>query len=234
MKQQTLPLLQALAVTKTYPGTAKPVLEAVHIDIYAGEFLSLLGRSGSGKSTLLNILSSLVLPDSGEVRLEGVNICASGERERNRLRRSVFAMVFQQHHLMPYLSALENVLLPFMGGLTPVTAAQRDTARHMLERVGLSGKEQSPPGKLSGGEQQRVAIARALARGARILFADEPTGSLDSATGSSIMELLHELNRDGVTVVMVTHNPEYAAQAHRSVTMADGRIVREERTLTQS
>ncbi len=234
MKQQTSPLLQALAVTKTYPGTAKPVLEAVDIDIYAGEFLSLLGRSGSGKSTLLNILSSLVLPDSGEVRLEGVNICASGERERNRLRRSVFAMVFQQHHLMPYLSALENVLLPFMGGLTPVTAAQRDTARHMLERVGLSGKEQSPPGKLSGGEQQRVAIARALARGARILFADEPTGSLDSATGSSIMELLHELNRDGVTVVMVTHNPEYAAQAHRSVTMADGRIVREERTLTQS
>lgn len=225
-QQQTSPLLQARAVTKTYPGTEKPVLDAVDLDIYPGEFLSLLGRSGSGKSTLLNILSSLVLPDSGEVRLEGVNICASGERERNRLRRNVFAMVFQQHHLMPYLSALENVLLPFMGGFAPVTAAQRGTARRMLERVGLHGKEQSPPGKLSGGEQQRVAIARALTRGARVLFADEPTGSLDFATGSSIMELLHELNRDGVTVVMVTHNPEYAAQAHRSVTMADGRIVR--------
>lgn len=218
-------MLQARAIRKTYPGTEKPVLDSINLHIKAGEFLSLLGRSGSGKSTLLNILSSLVLPDSGEVLLEGVDICACPESERNRLRREVFAMVFQQHHLMPYLSALENVLLPFMGSLTPVTTKQRDAARHMLERVGLSGKEQSPPGKLSGGEQQRVAIARALARGARILFADEPTGSLDSATGSSIMELLHELNRDGVTVVMVTHNPEYARQAQRAVTMADGRIV---------
>lgn len=218
-------MLQARAICKTYPGAERPVLDSIDLHIKSGEFVSLLGRSGSGKSTLLNILSSLVLPDSGTVLLEGVDICSCPESERNRLRREVFAMVFQQHHLMPYLSALENVLLPFMGSLTPVTAKQREAARRMLEQVGLSGKEQSPPGKLSGGEQQRVAIARALARGARILFADEPTGSLDSATGNSIMELLHELNRDGVTVVMVTHNPEYAKQAQRAITMADGRIV---------
>ncbi len=218
-------LLEAKGITKTYAGTNKAVLDKVDLAVHKGEFLSILGRSGSGKSTLLNVLSSLVLPDSGQVLLEGVDICASKEAERNRLRRSVFAMVFQQHHLMPYLSALENVLLPFMGGIVPVSLGERQLARVMLVRVGLKDKENSPPRKLSGGEQQRVAIARALARGGRILFADEPTGSLDSATGASIMELLHELNKGGVTIVMVTHNPEYAAGAHRSVVMEDGRMI---------
>lgn len=219
------PMLRARDLTKRYPGADKPAVDNVSLDIGEGEFLSLLGRSGSGKSTLLNILSSLVLPDSGQIIFEGRDICACGEKERNRLRREAFAVVFQQHHLMPYLSALENVLLPFMGGFAPVTAAQRDAARGMLRRVGLAQKENSPPGKLSGGEQQRMAIARALARGARVLFADEPTGSLDSATGESIMDLLHELNRDGVTIVMVTHNPEYARRTDRTVTMTDGRIL---------
>lgn len=218
-------MLQVRAVTKCYPGAEKPAVDNLDLDISAGEFVSLLGRSGSGKSTLLNILSSLVLPDSGQILFEGNDICACSERERNRLRRDAFAVVFQQHHLMPYLTALENVLLPFMTSFSPVKAAQYQSAREMLDRVGLAGKENSPPGKLSGGEQQRVAIARALARGARVLFADEPTGSLDSTTGASIMQLLHTLNKDGVTIVMVTHNPEYAKQGSRAVTMADGRIL---------
>lgn len=218
-------MLYARAVTKWYPGAEKPAVDNLDLDIHAGEFLSLLGRSGSGKSTLLHILASLVRPDSGQVLFAGRDICAFSEKERNRLRRDMVAMVFQQHHLIPYLTALENVLLPFLGGFCPIRPAQYRSARQLLERVGLAGKEASLPGKLSGGEQQRVAIARALVRGARVLFADEPTGSLDSATGASIMDLLLTLKAGGVTIVMVTHTPEYAAQADRTVTMADGRIV---------
>ena len=218
-------MLQVRNVIKHYPGAEKRAVDNVCLDIAPGEFLSVLGRSGSGKSTLLNMLSSLVLPDSGQILFDGRDICSCGERQRNRLRGETFAMVFQQHHLMPYLCALDNVLLPFMGGFMPVTAAQKAAARDILARVGLAGKEASLPNKLSGGEQQRVAIARALVRGARVLFADEPTGSLDSATGASIMELLRDLNNAGVTIVMVTHNPEYAKLGSRTITMADGRIV---------
>ena len=219
------PILQAYAVTKKYPRAKKTAVDTVDLAIGTGEFLSILGRSGSGKTTLLNILSSLILPDSGQIFFNDKNICDCSEKERNQLRKSEFAVVFQQHHLMPYLSALENVLLPFMSGFTPATAEQCKTAQNMLMRVGLAGKEMSIPGKLSGGEQQRVAIARALAKGSRILFADEPTGNLDSATGASVMQLLHSLNKDGMTIVMVTHNPEYAQQTHRTITMADGRII---------
>jgi len=219
-------MLQVRGITKRYPGADRPAVDDLDLDIRAGEFLSLLGRSGSGKTTLLNMLSSLVLPDSGRILFEDGDICACSEKERNRLRREVFAVVFQQHHLMPYLTALENVLLPFLHGFSPVRAVNYAHARRMLEQVGLAGMENSPPGKLSGGEQQRVAIARALVRGARVLFADEPTGSLDSATGASIMALLRQVNKDGVTIVMVTHNPEYAKQGDRAVIMADGRIMR--------
>lgn len=215
-------MLQAQNITKTYAGAARPVLAGVDLSVAEGEFLAVTGRSGSGKSTLLNVLSSLVLPDAGTVLLDGRDICACPERERNRLRREVFAVVFQQHHLMPYLTVLENVLLPFMNGLAPVNARQRAQARELLARVGIADKENSLPQKLSGGEQQRAAIARALARGARILFADEPTGSLDAATGDSIMALLRDLNARGLTIVMVTHNPDYAGLAGRTVTMRDG------------
>jgi len=134
-------------------------------------------------------------------------------------------VVFQQYHLLPYLTALENVLLPFLDTITPVTAQHLASARGMLERVGLGHKERARPGELSGGEQQRTAIARALVRGARVLFADEPTGNLDFATGTAIMELLHELNREGLTIAMVTHNEEFAHRASRVVRMADGRIL---------
>lgn len=217
-------MLQAIDITKLYKGGSKPAVDRASLEIGQGEFVSILGRSGSGKSTMLNMLSSLVLPDSGQLLYKGEDICAYPEHERNRLRRTEFAVIFQQHHLMPYLTAMENVLLPFMGGLSRVTAKERGLAKEMLGRVGLSGKENSRSGKLSGGEQQRVAIARALSKGAQVLFADEPTGSLDSATGASIMELLQTLNKDGVTVVMVTHNDDYARLANRSITMADGYV----------
>ena len=220
-------MLQALDIHKSFPGSPDPVLvlRGVSLSVAQGEFVAVVGRSGSGKSTLLNVLSSLVEPDSGQVLFEGRDIAAMREDERNGLRRSAFAMIFQAHHLIPYLSVLENVLLPCMTGFQAVTAQMKEQARERIAAVGLSGKENALPLKLSGGEQQRVAIARGLMNGAKVLFADEPTGSLDTATGDAVMALLHDLNAQGLTVVMVTHNPEYAKLAKRTVTMQEGRIV---------
>jgi putative ABC transport system ATP-binding protein len=218
-------MLHAQSITKRYPGAEKAAVENLNLRVRAGEFLSILGRSGSGKSTLLHMLSSLVRPDSGRILFQGRDIRAASEAERNHLRGRDFAVIFQQHHLLPYLSAWENILLPFLSDFRPVKEQYLDEAHTMLQRVGLTHKKNARPGNLSGGEQPRVAIARALVRGARILFADEPTGSLDSVTGTSIIDLLHELNADGLTIVMVTHNPEFARQSSRAVTMSDGRII---------
>lgn len=218
-------MLEARNITKRYPGTDTAVLHDVSLTVEEGAFVAIAGRSGSGKSTLLNVLASLTLPDEGEVLYNGLDITAAPESRRNRLRHRDFAVIFQQHHLMPYLDALENVLLPFMDGIAPVPRPLRDKGREVLARVGLSGRERALPGQLSGGEQQRVAIARALVRDARVLFADEPTGSLDSATGDEVMRLMQDLNGTGLTIVMVTHNADYARLAHRTVHMADGRIL---------
>jgi putative ABC transport system ATP-binding protein len=218
-------MIRANAVVKRYAGMETPAVDHLDLHIEGGEFLSILGRSGSGKSTLIHILSSLIKPDSGTVFFRDLDLCSARERERNRLRGREFAVIFQQHHLLPYLTALENVLLPFLDRFAPVNRQHIACAHAMLERVGLGHKERSRPGELSGGEQQRVAIARALVRGACVLFADEPTGNLDSATGGSIMELLHELNNDGLTIVMVTHNEEFAHTSSRVIRMADGKIL---------
>ncbi len=217
-------MLQAKDIRLSFAGAGgpTPVLKGVNLKVARGEFLAVVGRSGSGKSTLLNVLSTLVRPDSGEIIFEGRNLAAASEAERNNLRSRSFAMIFQAHHLIPYLSVLENVLLPCVSGLAPVSGASRAQALERISAVGLAGKENSLPGALSGGEQQRVAIARGLATGAGILFADEPTGSLDAATGDSIMALLRDLNARGLTIVMVTHNPDYAGLAGRTVTMRDG------------
>jgi putative ABC transport system ATP-binding protein len=212
-------MLEAKDIVKHYAAESGPVpvLSGVSLRVEPGEFLAVVGRSGSGKSTLLNILSTLLRPDSGEVRFHGRDLAKLPEKELARVRRADFAVVFQMHHLLPYFTALENVLLPFMSGLGPVSRASQSFARECLERVGLAGKEDRLPGKLSGGEQQRVAIARALVKRARVLFADEPTGSLDPATGKEIVSLLRDLNRDGLTVLMVTHDAGYAKEAHRVV-----------------
>ena len=218
-------MIRAESLVKRYAGAEKPAVDHLDLHIRSGEFVSIVGRSGSGKSTLLHILSSLVKPDAGTVFFHDLEICAAPEAVRNSLRKTAFAVVFQQYHLLPYLTAMENVLLPFLDSFAPVTREHAASARGMLERVGLAHKEHARPGELSGGEQQRVAIARALARGARVLFADEPTGNLDFATGTSIIDLLRELNRDGVTIIMVTHNDEFANASGRVVRMADGKIV---------
>jgi ABC-type lipoprotein export system ATPase subunit len=219
-------MLQAININKIFKseGTETRVLNNISLDIPRGEFLSIVGRSGSGKTTLLNVLSTLVRPDNGELLYHGENLTSIPEAGLNRLRHADFSVIFQFHHLVPYLTTLENTLLPFMRSLKPASAELVVKARDCLARVGLAGKENRLPGSLSGGEQQRVAIARALVKSSRILFADEPTGSLDKKTGEGIMNLIAELNRDGLTVVMVTHDPQYAELAHRSVTMEDGAL----------
>lgn len=220
-------MLEAIDIVKSYRtgGQSAPVLRGVNLRIEEGEFMAVTGRSGSGKSTMLNVLSTLTEPDSGQVLFQGADLAAMREQERDRLRNSAFAMIFQAHHLMPYLSVLENVLLPGAHGFRGISAQQRQRAVSCLERVGLGHKKNSLPSELSGGEQQRVAIARGLASDPRMLFADEPTGSLDMATGDSIMQLLRELNGEGLTIVMVTHNPDYAALAGRCVQMQEGRVL---------
>lgn len=217
-------MLEAIDIVKSYSagGVSAPVLRGVNLHIEQGEFVAVTGRSGSGKSTLLNVLSTLTEPDSGQVLFEGADLRAMREKQRDHLRNSAFAMIFQAHHLMPYLTVMENVLLPGANTFRGIPEELRRRASACLERVGLEHKKDSLPSSLSGGEQQRVAIARGLAAAPRVLFADEPTGSLDMATGDAIMQLLQELNSEGLTIVMVTHNSDYAALAGRSVHMLEG------------
>ena len=217
-------MLEARNLVKSYASAEgpAPVLRNVSPTLEQGEFLAIVGRSGSGKSTLLNTLSPLLAPDAGQVLYQGRDVTRLPEGELSALRRKDFAVVFQMHHLLPYLTALENVLLPFMSGLAPAPRAARDRARECLDRVGLAGKHHRLPGRLSGGEQQRVAIARALVKQAGILFADEPTGSLDPETGRRIVDLLRDLNSEGLAVVMVTHDLGYASCAHRVLRLENG------------
>ena len=216
-------MLQAIDVSKTFGDT--PVLRGVSVDIADGDFACIVGRSGSGKSTLLNVLSTLLKPDQGQVVYQGKIVSEMSEGQINALRHKDFSIIFQLHHLLPYLTALENVMLPYMNSLKPVSEEVRLKAQSCLDRVGLTGKEERLPGKLSGGEQQRVAIARALVKSPGVMFADEPTGSLDKKNGDGIIELLRDLNGEGVTLVMVTHDMGYARLAGRTVVMEDGLIV---------
>lgn len=220
-------MLSAKNISKKYvtDGKTVSVLKEVSLDLQEGEFASIIGRSGSGKTTLLNVLSTLVRPDDGVLSYEGQDLAGVAEKRLNTLRMADFAVIFQFHHLLPYLTVLENTLLPFMNSIKPVDASIRKRALTCLDRVGLADKAHRLPGNLSGGEQQRVAIARALVKSARILFADEPTGSLDRATGEQIMALLGDLHREGLSIVMVTHEPDYAGLAERIIELEDGKIV---------
>jgi ABC-type lipoprotein export system ATPase subunit len=220
-------MLQAIDITKAFSQDGAPVqaLKGVSLSVAAGEFVSIVGRSGSGKSTFVSVLSTLLKPDSGQLLYNGQDLATADESEIDAIRHRDFAVIFQFHYLLPYLTTLENTLLPFMRGLKPVTRAQKARAHECLARVGLADKALRLPGQLSGGEQQRVAIARALVKDARVLFADEPTGSLDSATGATVMERLSGIRADGLSVVMVTHNEEYARLADRVVRMEDGLMV---------
>jgi len=220
-------MLTAKNITKDFHVNDKvvPVLKGVSITVAQGEFVAIVGRSGSGKTTLLNVLSTLVKPDRGELHYRENDLRALSDARLNTLRQADFSVIFQFHHLLPYLTVLENSLLPFMRSIRPVRKEAVNKARHCLDRVGLSDKADRLPGSLSGGEQQRVAIARALVKSSKVLFADEPTGSLDKGTGEQIMELLSTLHKDGLSVVMVTHEPEYARLTQRTVVIEDGLMV---------
>jgi lipoprotein-releasing system ATP-binding protein len=209
---------------------AVPVLCGVEVAVERGEFVAIVGASGSGKSTLLHVLGLLDAPDEGEVRLDGRRIDGLPDRQRDALRNGTFGFIFQFYHLLPELSALENVLAPLMirYGLAAYLARRRSfraEAAAMLDRVGLGHRASHRPSELSGGEMQRAAIARALVGGPEILLADEPTGNLDAATGQGVLDLLRDLNRErGLTMMMVTHDMNIAQQADRIVRLSEGRI----------
>ncbi len=219
-------MLEAVDIHKSFAqdGGDVPVLKGISMTIGERDYVSIVGRSGSGKSTLLNVLSTLVKPDRGELSYGGADLISVSEKRVNEIRKSDFSVIFQFHHLLPYLSVLENCLLPFMNSFRPVAREREDHALNCLERVGLGDKANRLPGNLSGGEQQRVAIARALVKSSKILFADEPTGSLDKKNGEQIMDLLARLHQEGLAIVMVTHEPRYAERADRTIEIEDGRI----------
>lgn len=207
-----------------------PVLKGLNLEVKRGEFVSIIGASGSGKSTLLHLLGILDVPDQGQIVLEGERIDNLPTRERDALRNSTFGYIFQFYHLLPELSALDNVLMPAyiahsVGGWWKSRSRWRSRAIDLLRRVGLEHRLFHRPRELSGGEMQRAAVARALLMQPRVLLADEPTGNLDAATGAEIIQLLRDLNRhEGVTIVMVTHNMDIVAQTDRVLRMSQGTL----------
>jgi putative ABC transport system ATP-binding protein len=203
---------------------AVTALADMTFNVEAGEFIAVMGQSGSGKSTLLSILGGLNTPTVGKLFVDDADVYALGHDKRADFRRESIGFIFQHFNLIPYLTLAENVMLP-MAPLKVRKKQKRLLAENALRRVGLSGKTGRLPSQISGGEQERVAIARAIVNRPPILLADEPTGNLDSSTGREIMELLTELNRDGATVVMVTHTAEYANYARRTLRVADGALV---------
>jgi putative ABC transport system ATP-binding protein len=207
-------------------GRPVDVLTGVSLEVPAGQFLAIAGPSGSGKSTLLGLIAGLDRPTSGRIVVAGIDVTALGEDELARFRRDTIGYVFQSFHLIPTLTALENVAVPLeLAG----DADAPERARALLEEVGLGARAHHYPAQLSGGEQQRVAVARAIARRPRLLLADEPTGNLDSATGTRLIDLLLELRRDlDSTLVLVTHDPALAAHADRVVTLRDGAVAADE------
>lgn len=226
------PLLRAVNLHKTYRKHAikVPVLCGLDLEVFAGEFLSIVGASGSGKSTLLHLLGTLDQPDEGTIALDGERIDDLPSERRDRLRNQTFGFIFQFYHLLPELTALENVLVPQMiahsvGSWLTRGRALRRWGTELLERVGLGHRLRHKPRELSGGEMQRAAIARALVNRPRVLLADEPTGNLDSGTGADVVRLLRDLNqRDGVTIIMVTHNLDLVAEGDRVVRLVAGRV----------
>ncbi|WP_446219460.1 ABC transporter ATP-binding protein [Micromonospora sp. IBHARD004] len=215
-------VIEARSVTFSFGET--PALRGASIAVDAGEILAIMGPSGSGKSTLLHCLAGILVPDSGEILFDGRRVDAMTETERSSLRRDRFGFVFQFGQLVPELTAAENVALPLLLSGVRRTEALRK-AYGWFERLGLDGMEQRRSGELSGGQAQRVALARGLVAEPEVLFADEPTGALDSLTGEQVMNLLVAAAREqGTTVILVTHEPRVAAYADREVIVRDGRV----------
>ena len=199
-------------------------LDGVTLHIDRGEFVAIVGQSGSGKSTAMNIIGCLDVPTSGTYRLEGIDVSTMDDDQQAEIRNQLLGFIFQQYNLIPKLNVLENVELPLL--YSGQSAAQRrEAALAALARVGLADKAKNLPNQLSGGQQQRVSIARALAGNPSVILADEPTGALDSRTGREVLSFLQELNREGNTIVLITHDNTIAVKAQRIVRLQDGRII---------
>ena len=225
VNERTARFIDVRGLQKTFSGDGAPVyaLRGLDLAVAEGTFLGVMGQSGSGKSTFLSILGGLSHPDAGSISVDGIDLYGlPGERLAD-FRREYLGFVFQSFNLVPYLTALENVMLPLAVKKMP-SSAKRARAVEVLEHVGLADRGGHLPGKLSGGEQERVAIARALVNEPPLILADEPTGALDSETTVEIMDVFAGLHREGITIVMVTHNPEIQRYFDRTIVLRDGRL----------
>jgi putative ABC transport system ATP-binding protein len=223
-------VIRARDIVKQYrdgDGTEVRVLDGLSLDVADGDFVAVVGPSGSGKSTLLHLLGGLDVHYQGDVEVAGVKLSGLKDKELAHFRNQHVGFVFQSFHLIPNLSAVENVLMPSHFG--PANPDARKRAESLLDRVGLLAKKDRSPVRLSGGERQRVAIARALFTGPRVLLCDEPTGNLDAATGAGVISLFQELHREGLTLLAVTHEERMSSAANRVLRLKEGRLVEEPR-----
>ena len=229
MAEQKAPLIQMEGIVKRFyighPNELE-ILHGIDLTVQEGEFLAIVGESGSGKSTMMNIIGALDKPTEGSNILDGVDMTAARDNELSALRCKKIGFVFQTFNLIARVSALKNVELPMLYAGLP--ARQRSArARELLEMVGMSDRAKHEPSELSGGQKQRVAIARALANRPALLLADEPTGALDSATSRTVMDIFHRLHAEGMTIVLITHSQELAAECGRILTLRDGQFIAE-------
>jgi putative ABC transport system ATP-binding protein len=218
-------MIEAKNLTKIFQSGDQKIIALNNISFVVpqGQFLTITGKSGSGKSTLLYQLGLLDIPTSGEVLIDGKDLVPASEKERTHTRLNDLGYIFQDYAILPSLTTLENTILPLlMQGFSSKVATAK--AKKALDRVGLLDRMNNLPSQLSGGQQQRVSIARAIAHAPKVIFADEPTANLDSETSEQVIRTFIDLNKEGQTIVMVTHEPEYAKLAHRTITMADGVI----------